>query len=50
MASTQEVARLEGLGGCRIVADAIEEHGDRWIVMADPERNEFCVCNGGQSG
>jgi len=27
--------------------DAVEEHGNRWVVMADPEGNEFCVCNGG---
>jgi len=43
-----EVARLEGLGAHRIEADAIEEHGNRWVVMADPEGNEFCVCNAGQ--
>jgi predicted enzyme related to lactoylglutathione lyase len=45
-----EVARLEELGARRIVDDAIEEHGNRWVVMADPEGNEFCVCNAGQSG
>jgi len=45
----EEVERLEGLGGRRIVADAIEEHGNRWVVMADPEGNEFCVCNAGQA-
>ena len=44
----QEVARLEALGARRIVDDAIEEHGNRWVVMADPEGNEFCVCNAGQ--
>ena len=44
----EEVERLEGLGAGRIVADAIEEHGNRWVVMADPEGNEFCVCNAGQ--
>jgi len=44
-----EVARLEGLGARRLVDDAIEEHGTRWVVMADPEGNEFCVCNAGQS-
>ena len=44
-----EVARLEGLGAQRIVAEAVEEHGNRWVVMADPEGNELCVCNGGQS-
>jgi len=27
---------------------AVEEHGNRWVVMADPEGNEFCVCNAGQ--
>lgn len=42
-----EVARLEGLGARRIEPDAIEEHGNRWVVMADPEGNEFCVCNAG---
>jgi predicted enzyme related to lactoylglutathione lyase len=45
----EEVARLEVLGARRVVADAIEEHGTRWVVMADPEGNEFCVCNAGQS-
>jgi len=44
-----EVARLEGLGATRIEPDAIEEHGNRWVVMADPEGNEFCVCNAGQT-
>jgi predicted enzyme related to lactoylglutathione lyase len=44
----QEVERLERLGARRIVDDAVEEHGNRWIVMADPEGNEFCVCNAGQ--
>jgi len=45
-----EVARLETLGAHRIADDAIEEHGNRWVVMADPEGNEFCVCDSGQSG
>jgi predicted enzyme related to lactoylglutathione lyase len=40
----EEVARLESIGARRIVDDAIEEHGGRWIVMADLEGNEFCVC------
>jgi predicted enzyme related to lactoylglutathione lyase len=43
----EEVRRLEGLGARRLEPDAIEEHGTRWVVMADPEGNEFCVCNGG---
>ncbi len=41
----EEVARLEALGARRIRPDAIEEHGTRWMVMADPEGNEFCVCH-----
>lgn len=45
----EEVARLEALGARRLEASAIEEHGNRWVVMADPEGNEFCVCNAGQS-
>ena len=42
-----EVARLEALGATRVVAEPIEEHGTRWVVMADPEGNEFCVCSAG---
>jgi hypothetical protein len=45
----EEVARLQKLGAGRIMADALEEHGNRWIVMADPEPNEFCVCSAGVS-
>ena len=45
-----EVSRLESLGAHRLVVDAVEEHGNRWVVMADPEGNEFCICNAGQSG
>jgi predicted enzyme related to lactoylglutathione lyase len=37
--------KLEALGGTRLEADAHSEHGMRWIVMADPEGNEFCVCD-----
>jgi hypothetical protein len=37
---------VKGLGARRLEADAIEEHGTRWVVMADPEGNEFCVCDG----
>jgi len=41
-----EVMRLEQLGAIR-VEDPQEEHGSRWVVMNDPEGNEFCVCDGG---
>lgn len=44
----EEVSRLEGLGARRISLDPVEEHGNRWVVMADPQGNEFCVCNAGQ--
>ena len=37
-----EVARLEALGATR--GERIEQHGTYWVVMADPEGNEFCVC------
>jgi len=43
-----EVARLEGIGARRLEAGARTEHGTRWVVMADPEGNEFCICDGGQ--
>jgi catechol 2,3-dioxygenase-like lactoylglutathione lyase family enzyme len=35
----EEVARLEGLGAARA------SHGDAtsWVVMVDPDGNEFCV-------
>lgn len=42
--------RLEALGARRILGDAKAEHGSRWFVMADPEGNEFCVCDGGAPG
>jgi predicted enzyme related to lactoylglutathione lyase len=35
-----EVTRLEGLGARRI---DIGQGEVRWVVMADPEGNEFCV-------
>ena len=36
----EEVARLEALGARRI---DIGQGEVRWVVMADPEGNEFCV-------
>jgi predicted enzyme related to lactoylglutathione lyase len=46
----EQVSRLEALGATRLRADPMEEHGNRWVVMVDPEGNEFCVCNAGQPG
>ena len=42
-----EAKRLEGLGAQRVQADQVHEHGTTWILMTDPEGNEFCVCDGG---
>ena len=36
-----EAERLEGLGATRLSQH--DEQGSKWIVMADPEGNEFCV-------
>ncbi len=33
--------RLEAAGGSRL--RVAEQHGERWIVMADPEGNELCI-------
>ena len=44
-----EAARLEALGAKRVSASAFDEHGTQWHLMADPEGNELCVCNGGAS-
>lgn len=37
----EEVARLEGLGAT--IRNWAEEDGEEWVVMQDPEGNEFCV-------
>jgi hypothetical protein len=37
----EEVARLTGLGAS--VLREVKEPGGQWVVMADPEGNEFCV-------
>lgn len=36
-----EVARLEGLGASRV--DVGQSDDASWVVMADPDGNEFCV-------
>lgn len=43
-----EVARVEALGATRIDATPIEEVGSRWVRLADPEGNEFCIVEVGQ--
>jgi predicted enzyme related to lactoylglutathione lyase len=42
-----EASRLEAIGARRLEAGGRREHGTHWVVMADPEDNEFCVCDGG---
>jgi predicted enzyme related to lactoylglutathione lyase len=44
-----EAARLIALGATRVQPDTLSEHGTTWILMADPEGNEFCVCDAGQT-
>lgn len=38
-----EVARIEALGGKRIEIGQSADPATTWVVMADPEGNEFCV-------
>ena len=42
-----EADRLSGLGAQRISEETCSEHGNTWILMADPEGNEFCICDNG---
>lgn len=44
-----EADRLVELGARRLEADALDEHGAHWFLMADPEGNEFCVCDSGSA-
>ncbi|WP_090935099.1 VOC family protein [Nonomuraea jiangxiensis] len=39
----QEVERLVGLGAT-VYDDRRQPDGTGWVVMLDPEGNEFCVC------
>ena len=42
-----EANRLAELGARRLQPDSLEEHGTHWFLMADPEGNEFCICDSG---
>ena len=42
-----ESARLVDLGATRVSEGSCSEHGSTWILMADPDGNEFCVCDAG---
>jgi len=39
-----EVERFVALGARRLEDAAFDEYGSRWIVLADPEGNELCLC------
>jgi predicted enzyme related to lactoylglutathione lyase len=39
-----EAARFVALGARRLSAEPIGDDECRWIVMADPEGNELCLC------
>ena len=41
-----EVQRLQALGAGRIDDGVQSFGGTRWVVMCDPEQNEFCVSTG----
>jgi predicted enzyme related to lactoylglutathione lyase len=38
-----EVQRLTAIGATKVSEDVITEFDNRWLVMADPDGNEFCV-------
>jgi hypothetical protein len=40
---------LVALGATRVSETPCSEHGSTWVLMSDPEGNEFCVCDGGQN-
>jgi predicted enzyme related to lactoylglutathione lyase len=40
-----EANRLVALGATRISEGPCREHGSTWLVMSDPEGNEFCICD-----
>jgi predicted enzyme related to lactoylglutathione lyase len=42
-----EATRLAALGATRVQDEHLSEHGSTWILMRDPEGNEFCVCDTG---
>jgi catechol 2,3-dioxygenase-like lactoylglutathione lyase family enzyme len=44
----EEVERLEAVGAT--VQRRVDEHGSSWMIMQDPEGNEFCVLRGPEDG
>jgi predicted enzyme related to lactoylglutathione lyase len=44
-AMEREAARFVALGATRRSDGTVNEYGLSWIVMADPEGNELCLCD-----
>jgi predicted enzyme related to lactoylglutathione lyase len=42
-----EATRLAELGATRLRNEPRSEHGANWILLQDPEGNEFCICDAG---
>jgi predicted enzyme related to lactoylglutathione lyase len=42
-----EASRLLELGAERVRPEPLSEHGTSWVLLQDPEGNEFCVCDAG---
>jgi predicted enzyme related to lactoylglutathione lyase len=42
-----EAERLVALGARMVQQEPCSEHGSTWMLMTDPEGNEFCVCDAG---
>jgi hypothetical protein len=38
-----EATRWTALGATKVSEEVITEHDHQWLVMADPDGNEFCV-------
>ncbi len=43
-----EARRLIDLGATQISDGPCSEHGSTWLLMSDPEGNEFCICDAGR--
>jgi catechol 2,3-dioxygenase-like lactoylglutathione lyase family enzyme len=39
-----EADRFVALGARRLSDSLVEEYGTHWLVLADPEGNELCLC------
>jgi predicted enzyme related to lactoylglutathione lyase len=42
-----EAERLVALGATKVSEGPCSEHGSTWLLMTDPDGNEFCVCDAG---